>query len=183
MENETEVIDSTNDTETTENDASVDSGEEIDVEALKKENETLKAQKEHWRKKAEKLPEVPKEEVKPRSEGELTPADVLAFTGAGITHEDDVILAQKWARANGVTNREILKDKDFQIALNSKQEERKTAEVTQAKGGFRGAAKVTGEDLIRQAEKGKIPDSDEDIEKLAAARMNQKISELQANKR
>lgn len=156
-ENEQENLDSTNETETTENEEEESS---IDVEALKKENETLKAQKEHWRKKAEDKAKVePPKETK--AETGLTAEDVLAFTGEGITHKEDVELARQWAKNSGRPVGEILSDETFKAVLGVKQEQRKTASATQTKGGARGVGKVSDGELVKKMEKGEVLPEDE----------------------
>lgn len=167
MENEAEVLDSTNETETTENEVET-KVETVDVEALKKENETLKAQKEHWRKKAETKVEAPTQ-----TEG-LSQKDVIYLAKADI-HENDVDEVTKYAQKMGVSVKEA--HEFYKPILNERNEERKTAQATQTKGGSRGSSKTSGDDLINQASIGKLPESDEDINKLAEARMNRKVAE------
>jgi len=160
-ENEIEVIDSTSDTETTENEVVEETTEQEDSEALKKKIQTLEAQKEHWRKKAEKV-EAPKVQVK--SETGLTAEDVLAFTGEGITHKEDIELARTWSKNSGKPVSEILGDETFKAVLGVKQEQRKTASTTQMKGGAKGVGRVSDEELLKKREKGEIL-ADEDLEK------------------
>lgn len=168
-ENEQENLDSTNETETTENEEEESS---IDVEALKKENETLKAQKEHWRKKAEEKSKVesPKET---KTETGLTAEDVLAFTGEGVTHKEDIELAKQWAKNSGKPVGEILSDETFKAVLEVKQEQRKTASATQTKGGAKGVGKVSEGELVKKLEKGEIL-PEEDLERAIDAKYEAK---------
>jgi hypothetical protein len=158
MENENEVIDSIIDKETTENEVVEETTEQEDTEALKKKIQTLEAQKEHWRKKAEKV-EAPKVQVK--SEAGLTAEDVLAFTGEGITHKEDVELAKTWAKNSGRPVSEVLSDDTFKAVLGVKQEQRKTASATQVKGGAKGFGKVSDSELVKKIEKGELLPEDE----------------------
>jgi hypothetical protein len=164
-ENETEVITQEVDTETTEN------TEEVDVEALKKENETLKAQKEHWREKAEKVAEKEKGTAKATTDT-LTPKDYLALTENGVKSEDfDEII-----RVAGLLEKTVsdaLQDNVLKTILKTRQEERATAQATQTGGGSRGVKSASPEVLLQKAESGEV--SEDDIEKLTQARMEQRL--------
>ncbi len=177
-ENEIEVIDSTIDTETTENEVVEETTEQEDAEALRKKIQTLEAQKEHWRKKAEKV-EAPKVQVK--SETGLTAEDVLDLTGSGMTHKEDIELARTWAKNSGKSLREILDDKIFKTALEVQREERKSADTTQTKGGVRAVSKLTGEDLLKKAKKGDYPESEEDIDRMLDAKFEARKQALKRN--
>lgn len=162
MPNEEEVITQEVDTETTENTEEV---EQVDVEALKKENETLKAQKEHWREKAEKVTEK-KEEVK--ADLNLTPKDYLALTEHKVTSED----FDEVVRVAGILGKpvaEALQDGVLRTILKTRAEERATALATQTGGGNRGSKGTTPEVIVRKAINGELPE--EDIDKLTEARM------------
>lgn len=162
MENEQEVIDSTNDTETTENTES-----EMDVEALRKENETLKAQKDHWRKKAEEKPPavVKSEEASPEG---IPQKDIIYIAKADIHEEDieEVLSLAKAMKWDVKQAHEYLKPR-----LKELDEKRKTAEMTSTKGGSRSVFKETPDVLISRANKGE----EVDPEKLAAARMQKTL--------
>jgi len=177
MENENEIIDSPIDTETTENQEEVVEKEEVDVEALLKENATLKAQKEHFRKKAETVAnKTVGVEITPKIESGLKVEDVLELASEGITHKEDVELAKKWTEFNKKPMSEALKDPMFKTMLGQKREERTTAEATQTKGGPQGAKRVTGEDLLAKAvQKGEFPQTDDDMDKMIKAKFDAKV--------
>jgi hypothetical protein len=176
-ENEQEMDDSTNDTEITENpdtpeeeieeEATAEpSEEEVDVEALKKENETLKAQKEHWREKAAK----PKESApQPVHEG-VSLKDSMALINAKV-HEDDVDDIIEYAKFKKISISEALKSGVIKATLEEKTEHRATADATNT-GKSRGSTgRLTGEALLKKTQKtGEIPESDEELEKLLDAR-------------
>ncbi len=180
MENENEVIDSTIDTETTENNEVEETTEQEDTEALKKKIQTLEAQKDHWRKKAEKV-ESPKIQVK--SETGLTADDVLELGSEGINNREDIETTRRWAKNNGLTVSELLRNetlrKDLNVAIDLRREERKTASVTMTKGGAKGVGRVSDEELLKKREKGEIL-SDEDLEKAVEHKYE---SRRTANKR
>lgn len=165
MPNEEEVITQEVDTETTENTEEV---EQVDVEALKKENETLKAQKEHWREKAEKAEKVTEKKEEVKADLNLTPKDYLALTEHKVTSEDfDEIV-----RVAGILGKpvaEALQDGVLKTILKTRAEERATALATQTGGGNRGSKGATPDVLLRKASLGEV--SEDDIEKLAEARM------------
>lgn len=180
MSNEIENLDSTNETETTENqvevvvdDATVETQdtdtnetEQTDaLETLKKENETLKAQKEHWKKKAQTGQPVEKPVSKAKSEPSLSPRDVLALTKANIDM-DDVEDVLEYASFKKVAVSEALKSPLVQSMLREKGEMRKTALATHTGAGKKGTTKVSNESLLNKVAKGEIPESDEEIAKL-----------------
>lgn len=169
MENETEVVAQENDTEQTVNTEAETLDTATEVETLKKENATLKAQKEHWKKKAERpqesKPELPKEEVRG-----LSAKDFLALKDANISAEDfDEV--QDFATYRKISIAEALANKTLKTILNERQEERRTAQATQTKGGARGSHQESIDDIISRAERGEIPTDDEGIAKLAQAHM------------
>jgi hypothetical protein len=104
-------------------------------------------------------------------EDALSPKDFLALNEAKVTSEDfdEVIRVSKIL---GKPISEALKDQTLKTILETRADERRTAAATQVRGGARGAAKVTGEDFLQKAEeKLQLPDSDEDMVKLAEARL------------
>lgn len=176
MENENEFIDSTIDTETTENEVVEDQFEEttpeIDVEALKKEVQTLKAQKEHWKKKAEGTKPEPKTEI-PSSV--LKDEDVLYMAKADI-HSEDLSLIREHMKNYNVDARAA--HQFLKPILDIKAEERRTAQITQTKGGVRAVNKNTGEELLKRAEKGEFPENPDDLDKMLEVKYEKRKSEL-----
>lgn len=173
MENETEVIDSTNDTEKTENQEEGTTETTEDIETLKKENETLKgenktlkAQKDHWRNKVEKKPETPIEEKEETTEPKFSIKDIAALSKV---HEDDIDTVTDWARFKGISVTEALKDKTLKTVLSERADERKTAEATAVKPRGGTVKKDDADSLIKDMEKGKMPENDSDMEKLVVA--------------
>lgn len=98
----------------------------------------------------------------------LTVEDVLALQGV---HEDDLSTIKEWADFKKVSLAEAKKSPTVKQMLALNAEERRTAEATQTRGGARGGSKVSGEDLLAKAERGgDLPDSDEGMAALVAAR-------------
>ena len=183
MENELENADSQNGTETTENndelnlDLSDDNeSSDDDVETLKKENATLKAQKDHWKKKAtevkEEKPKLSDDSGKKEEIG-MTPKDTLALIEAKVSVEDyDEVV--RVAKILGKPVMDALKDNTLKSILRERVEERLTANASQVKSP-RSSSKPAGEVLLDRASKGELPEKDEDITNLAEARMAERL--------
>lgn len=176
-ENETEVINSTNDTEETVNpeettdESGVNSDESEDTEFLKKKIATLEAQKNHWKQKATK-PETKvteKKETVAKSNDSLPIEDTIALHRSNI-HEDDISEVLRYAKFQGISVREALKSNVVKSLLATKEESRRVAEATNTGASRRTSAKSSEESLLSKAEKGELPSSDEDIKRLAEAR-------------
>ena len=114
--------------------------------------------------------ELKNNKVVPKEEG-LSQKDVIYLAKADI-HEEDVDEVVELAKLKKITVAEA--HKYMTPILETRAEERKTASATQTKGGARGSAKVTGEDLIARAKEGKLPETDEDWDKLTEARLEAK---------
>jgi hypothetical protein len=167
MQNEEEVITQEVDTETTENTEEVE--EQVDVEALKKENETLKAQKDHWRKKAEEK----SLEVKNETNEGLSIGDTLYLAKTDI-HEEDVQDVLNYAMKMGVSVKDAYAF--YKPILKERQEVRQTAIATQTGGGNRGTKGTSPDTLLKKAESGELPD-ESDIDKLTEARLAQRLAQ------
>jgi hypothetical protein len=174
-ENENEIIDSQNDeTEEIDLDLSDDTEEKEDVEALKKDIATLKAQKEHWKKKANEkgIDKEDKKEVTKES-NDLSTKDTLALMEAKIS-ADDFDEVVDFANYRKVSVMEALKSPTLRTILADRMEQRQTAEATQTKSA-RTSPKITSDALIERARNNQLPDDANDISKLAEARMAKKL--------
>src|SRR3990167_84655 len=113
--------------------------------------------------------------VVPSKPDDLSPKDLYALMNEKVPQEDvdEVVRA---AKALNLTIPEALKSNIVKSILSEKAEERTTAQATQKKGGARGVSKVSGEDLLSEAEKtGQLPESEEDIQKLFLARRARRL--------
>lgn len=171
MENDTEIIPQEMDTEITENQEEVVIEEvpevpEESIEDLKKKLATAEAQKEHWRSKAK--------EVKVAPTASLSSADLVAVTNAKI-HEDDIERVERFARSEGLSIKEALKDPELNAMLDLRREQRNVADATNIGNVRAGARSVPDEVLLENASKGKLPETDLEIERLimAKSRANQ----------
>lgn len=172
--NEEEIIDSTNDTDTTENDTQETEGQETDsqetesIEDLKKKIQTLEHQKEHFKKKAEKVVDTKSE---PTKSNELSTIDVIALSKSNIDTEDieDVI---EYAKFKKISVAEAIKSNVVKTILADKMEMRKVASATNT-GSTRRNNALTDAQIISNADKGNLPKDtdDEAIAKLARARL------------
>ena len=170
MENEEETVVTQTDTETTENQEG-ETTPKVDVEALKKENATLQAQKEHWRKKAEE--KVEKTETKVEvSKDDLSSKELYALIEAKVPKED-VEFITNWAKFNKFGVIDALNQKEVKSILALRAEERQSAEVANTAGGRRVSTKDTGTDLLEKFNKGQLP-PEEDIEKMLNAKYEAK---------
>ena len=138
-----------------------------EIEDLKKRAEASSQNFERLKKAEEELKKLKAAKPKKEQEG-LSNKDVLYLAKADI-HEDDVDDVLDWAKFKGVTVKEA--HEQLKDTLTVRDEQRKTAETTQVRGGQRGASAMKGEDILKRAEKGELPESDEDIRKLAEARI------------
>lgn len=98
----------------------------------------------------------------------LSAQDIIALRDV---HEEDIGSIQDWAKFKGVSLAEARKDRDLNIILGARAEERRTAAATQTSGGSRGATKPSGADLLAKAIRtNEVPEDDEGMEAIAAAR-------------
>ena len=181
MAEEIENLNSHN--EESEGDNSIQEESQVDVETLKEQNKQLYARA----KKAEGFtlkegkwvkeikPEPKKSEI-PEAKGQegLANKDILYFAKADI-HEDDIDTVLEWAKFKNIGVKEA--HAELKAVLSTKEEERRSAQVTQTRGA-RGSTAPTAQDLISKARKGNLPEKDEDIEALAEAEMQMKLNNV-----
>lgn len=166
MENENDTIESINDTEETVNqDTNEESDETLDDSEKDKVIKTLEAQKEHWRKKAMNASKSPETVV--TSTGDLSQKDLYAMVKADVSEEDfDEVV--EFAKFKKISVSEALKLPVLKTILSDKSEQRKSALATSTGSSRRSNAKLSDEALLENANKGIMPDSDEDIRRLAS---------------
>ena len=76
-----------------------------------------------------------------------------------------------YAKLKGISVSEALKSSVVKTILAEKQEERKTANATSTGNARRGSTKLNPSQLLEKANKGEMPDSDEDLDALIKARL------------
>ena len=152
-----------------ESETSEDSQE--DIEVLKKqaklaENYKIRAEK------AEKELKVKKSEKTEEKVG-LSELDIFALVKSNVS-EEDLDEVKNFAGYKKISIAEALKDKTLKIILSDRAEERLSAEATETKGQ-RPSSQTSPEAILAKASRGELPDKDEDIEKLAEARIQAKL--------
>jgi hypothetical protein len=85
--------------------------------------------------------------------------------------EEDFERVSNYAKLNKMSIPEALKDEDLQLILNRQAEKRQTARATITGQRRAGNQQVSDQKLLENASKGNIPDNEDDIERLAKARI------------
>lgn len=114
---------------------------------------------------AEKAEKKSKTETKPTSNSDLSGLDIFALTKANVDSED-VEVAVKWARDNNLNLTEALKSPELNAVLNVRKDMRVTANASNTGASRRQTGKLSDEALLNQARGGKIPESEEDFDRL-----------------
>ena len=175
LDNDTEFQDSLVDlsdedkeTAISEKKAEITKGEFEALGKTAKDNETKFKDQQARAKKAEEDAKKNKVEA-PATPAEpgLSQADVIYLARTDI-HEDDTEEVVNYAQKMGVSIKEA--HTFFKPVLAEREEERTTAKATQVKGGNRGSTKTTPQEILEKADAGALPESDDDIAKLAEAR-------------
>lgn len=142
-----------------------------DIESRKKLSLAIGQKIKHRTEKEELKKNIPppKEEVKQQET--LSTKDFLALTESKVSSEDfDEVV--RVAKVLGKSIGEALKDTTLKTILETRAEERKTAQATHVKGGARGTTKTDGEALLNKAETtGEVPETAEGMKSLAEARI------------
>ncbi len=124
------------------------------------------------REKAEKAIIKSKTAKETKTSSGINLADSVAILNAKV-HEDDIERVERYAKSEGVSIREALKDPELKAILALREENRNTAVATNTSNTRRGSTQVAADVLIANAQNGKLPDSDADIERLIAAKRKQ----------
>ncbi len=182
MENENENIDSPNDEiEGIDEELDIDvikqkyadlteKNKQIFARAKKAEGFELKDGK--WIKPPKVVEEKPKE-IETDKKVEISQVDLYALIKENVPQED-ITDVTEYATLKKISIADALKSTFIKTLLSEKTEERKTAEATNTGAARRGSVQVSGDTLLSKASKGELPESDEDLERLVDARLNQK---------
>jgi len=117
---------------------------------------------------------TPKEEPVAQPQSTISEKDIFALIKADVS-EEDIDEVKRYASYRGISISEAVKDKTLKSILSERQEERTSANAANTRSA-RGTSKVTGESLLEKARQGDVPDKDEDIDKIVAARMAAKLN-------
>lgn len=121
---------------------------------------------ENQRIRAEKAEKKAKES---KNNDSLSSSDMLAILAAKVEEEDtDRVI--KFAKDEGVSVREALKNPELKAILDVRAEQRNTAAASNTTNVRRGPSKTPDDVLVSNASKGKLPESDDDIARLVAAK-------------
>jgi hypothetical protein len=113
-------------------------------------------------------------EVSPQG---VNPADTIVLAAAiakGTVDADDIERVQKFAKDEGISIQKALNNSELKAILAVRAEERTTANAANVGNVRRGPAKVSDEALVANASAGKLPDDDEGIARLVAAKAKQR---------
>lgn len=120
-----------------------------------------------------KKPKVEVQTKAPLESGTLSSSDLLAVMKADV-HEDDMDRVERFAKSEGLSIKDSLKNPELKAILSLRAEQRSTASGANISNVRRGATKITDETLIANANAGKLPEADEDIERLIKAKSKRK---------
>ncbi len=113
-----------------------------------------------------KLPPEVTPPVEKKEDGNaLSQKDILAVAKADI-HEDDLDEVLEYARFKKIPVSEALKSDVIKTTLATKAEQRNIAENTHTGNARRSSAKVSDEVLLNNASSGKVPESEDEINRL-----------------
>jgi hypothetical protein len=107
----------------------------------------------------------------PKQSSDLSTEDLYALVEAKVPQED-ISEVKEYARFKKISIGEALKSSIVRTTLEENAEKRKTAGATNTGTARRGTSKVSGEYLLKRAEeKGELPESDADMDRLIEARL------------
>jgi hypothetical protein len=164
-------------TTTPQEEVETDESSEEDVEELRARLAKAEELANNYKIRAEKAerkgdePKTPK--VAPKKSSDLSTLDIIAISKADIEPEDveDVV---EYAKFKGISVSEALKTPVMQTTLSQKKEMRQTALATSTGSTRRGTSQISDSQLLANASKGILPDSDADIERLAQLKVFRK---------
>ena len=151
----TEVVEETTET--------VETQEEESVEEIKARLAKAEELANNYKIRAEKAEKKSKTETKPTSD--LSGLDIFALTKANVDSED-VEEVVNWAKYKNVPVSEALKSNELNAILNVRKDMRVTANASNTGASRRQTGKLSDEALLNQARSGKMPESEEDLDRL-----------------
>ncbi len=99
-------------------------------------------------------------------------ADATALLKADV-HEEDIERVEKFAASEKISVREALKHDELKAILGVRAEKRSSANAANTSNVRRGPSQVSEDVLMSKAAKGQLPDSDDEISRLIAAKVKQ----------
>jgi hypothetical protein len=110
---------------------------------------------------------------KSKSADDFSTKDMYSLIKADVP-EEDFERVGNYAKLNKLSIAEALKDEDLQLILNRQAEKRATAKATITGQRRAGSQQVSDQKLLENASKGIIPQNEDDIERLAKARIEER---------
>ena len=163
--------DQVSDTDNNENpDDAADVSEE--VTKLQEQNKKLyeRAKKAEAEAKALKKTSEPKPDVTVQPQVQLTALDAVLLSKSDISEKEDIETLVEYANFKHISVAEAMKTPVMKAELAQRAQERKSAQATHTGGGKRSSATLTSDQILANAEKGIMPKSDDDWDKIAEAR-------------
>lgn len=106
------------------------------------------------------------------SNSALSPRDLIALSRSG--YDDEVLEeALEYARFKKIEIKDALNSSFIKAIANEKEEYKRTADATSTKSS-RASSKGRDESILSNADRGVMPDSDAEIERLALLRMKKR---------
>ncbi len=173
MDNEEEVIDETLEVEEEVEVETVEDEPEEDVDTLKARLAKAEELANNYKVRAEKAEKGKPKTAAPKQDSSLSTKDILALSKAQIEDEDlDEVL--DYAAYKKLPIHEALKSSVLKATLAEKAELRKSAQAVNTGATRRAGNTVTDDRIMADARKGLLPDSAEDIARLARMRLQKK---------
>lgn len=152
--------------------ATEETSEEQEEVDWKSEAEKAKELANNYKIRAEKAEKKAKE-APSQDAAQVSTADTIILSAAiakGQVDPDDIERVQKFARSEGLSIKDALKNDELKAILAVRAEQRSTANAANVSNVRRGPSKVSDEVLVSNASAGKLPDDDDGIARLIAAK-------------
>jgi hypothetical protein len=143
---------------------------EESVEEVKAQLAKAKELADNYKVRAEKAEKKAKEAPKEK-EPSLSTQDLIALMNAKV-NEDDISEVEDYARFKKISIKEALKTSTIKTFLAEREEQRNVAAATNVSAARRSPSRISEETLISKASKGELPESDDEIKRLAEARIS-----------
>lgn len=128
-------------------------------------NQRIRAEKAEKELKALKGSKTEKETPKNDLSG-MSLKDIRALQNV---HDDDVEKVEKWAKSEGITIAEAVKDPMMQTFFKTRNEERATADAASTGAQKKRSRGSSDDEIMGDIEKGKVPENPEDLVKAEIA--------------
>lgn len=124
--------------------------------------------------KAEKAERNVRKDDNETPKNDLSQMDIIALVKADIA-DDDIDDIRDYARLKKISVKEALNSSVIKTLMAERKEERVTAQATSIGNNRAGSKAMTGNELLRKAEAGEFPESDEEVEKLVNTRFGSRL--------